>query len=416
MGRFVDDLKSLFIAGVGLFGDGFHNISIGLVVPIIGYLYFEDKGGKAPTVSGDAIKAGLSLGMIVGQLLFGVFSDALGRHKIYSKELIITIVATLMVVVAPTNLGHDGIVAWLTVFRIVTGVGIGGDYPLTSSISAERQSASSRAKLVLTLRGLPGQLKDFREYFSDFKHARTLFAVSAAWFLFDIAYYGINLNQSIVLREIGYGAGSTPFETLWNTAVGNIIIVLAGYLPAFYVGIFLPDLMGRVRQQLVFGALAAVLYAIWAGVSDNTSTGGLMTIFAISQFVLNVGPNCTRFLLPVEVFPTRVRATAHGIAAASGKAGAVITAFAFGSIRDRIGISGVLGLFSGIMALLVLVTLWIPETRNVSIAQIEKGLLGEAGNSIFDESRSDETAISSADSVQKSGKGIHDSNTEVHGA
>ena len=32
-------------------------------------------------------------------------------------------------------------------------------------------------------RGLAKQLQDFREYFVDWKHARTLFAVSAAWFL-----------------------------------------------------------------------------------------------------------------------------------------------------------------------------------------------------------------------------------------
>jgi hypothetical protein len=32
-------------------------------------------------------------------------------------------------------------------------------------------------------RGLAEQLKDFREYFANLKHARTLFAVSASWFL-----------------------------------------------------------------------------------------------------------------------------------------------------------------------------------------------------------------------------------------
>lgn len=158
--------------------------------------------------------------------------------------------------------------------------------------------------------------------------------------LSDIAYYGINLNQSIILKKIGFGTGDTPFDTLWNIAVGNIIVCCAGYLPGFYAAIFLPDLIGRVRQQFIFSALVAVLYAIWAGVSNVASTAGLMTIFTISQFVLNVGPNATTFLLPVEVFPTRVRGTAHGIAAASGKAGAVFTAFAFGSITDRIGVSG----------------------------------------------------------------------------
>lgn len=163
----------------------------------------------------------------------------------------------------------------------------------------------------------------------------------------DIAYYGINLNQSVVLARIGYAKGSTPWETLYNTAIGNIIVQAAvrrlflnttcnqriflwssqGYLPGFYVGIFLPDRLGRVRQQLYTCGLVCILYAIWAGISSpsaHTSTGGLMAIFAISQFLLTAGPNSTTFLIPAEVFPTCVRGTAHGISAAAGKCGAIL--------------------------------------------------------------------------------------------
>lgn len=100
-----------------------------------------------------------------------------------------------------------------------------------------------------------------------------------------------------------------------------------------------------------------------------------MTLFTLSQFFLNAGPNTTTFLLPVELFPTRVRATAHGIAAASGKCGALLTAFAFGSITDAIGIQGVLWLFAGIMALCALLTLFIPETKGKSMEEIEDGIL-----------------------------------------
>lgn len=126
MGRTWDNIKFLAIAGVGLFGDGYLNITIGLVVPMIGYLYYANDGNEVPTVPSDVIKGGLSLGMIVGQLFFGLFGDALGRHKIYGKELILTILGTLLVIVAPTSLDHSGIVAWLAVFRIITGMGIGG--------------------------------------------------------------------------------------------------------------------------------------------------------------------------------------------------------------------------------------------------------------------------------------------------
>jgi len=101
----------------------------------------------------------------------------------------------------------------------------------------------------------------------------------------------------------------------------------------------------------------------------------LMVIFALSQFLLTVGPNCTTFLIPAEVFPTRVRGTAHGISAAAGKCGAILTAFAFGTVEDAISLEGVLGLFSGVMLLTALVTLLIPETKGHTLESIERGEL-----------------------------------------
>ena len=77
------------------------------------------------------------------------------------------------------------------------------------------------------------------------------------------------------------------------------------------------------------------------------------------------------------MFPTRVRGTAHGISAAAGKCGAILTAFAFGTVEDAIGLSGVLGLFSGVMFLNTLVTFLIPETRNHTLEGIERGALYE---------------------------------------
>lgn len=43
----------------------------------------------------------------------------------------------------------------------------------------------------------------------------------------DIAYYGVNLNQSVILKEIGFADGATPWLTLRNTAIGNIIVQVA---------------------------------------------------------------------------------------------------------------------------------------------------------------------------------------------
>ena len=106
---------------------------------MLGYLYFEDEKNKIPTLAADTIKASLSLGMIFGQIgcesmpqwakryLVGVFGDALGRHRIYGKELMITITGALLVILMPwKGFSHHDVVAWMSVFRVVTGVGIGG--------------------------------------------------------------------------------------------------------------------------------------------------------------------------------------------------------------------------------------------------------------------------------------------------
>ena len=147
-------------------------------------------------------------------------------------------------------------------------------------------------------------------------------------------------------------------------------------MPGTFIAIFLPDTLGRVRQQWILSLTVAILYAIWAGVQDHVSTGGLITLFVLSQFTICMGPNATTFLIPAEVFPTRVRGTAHGLSAASGKVGALITAFCFGSLTDAIGIKGVFGVLSVVMALTAAVTFLIPETKGKTLADIEEGRFG----------------------------------------
>ncbi|KAI1432949.1 inorganic phosphate transporter [Xylaria sp. CBS 124048] len=476
---FRDNLKFLFIAGGGLFGDGYLNTTIGLVVPMIGFIYFQDKKGSVPALQGSEMKGTFSIGMIVGQLLFGTLGDTLGRHRVYGKECLFTIFGTLLVVLLPWHgLSQTGVVAWMSVFRFVTGIGPGGDYPMTSTLSAEHQIFGSRARLVLLAfsfialgqltasivlivllaafkgdiqrdvtrfewvwrllfglgiipltatvyarftiketkpyqkyvanetsvtninkRGISEQFRDFKEYFSEWRHARVLMATALSWFLFDVAFYGISLNQSIVLASIGFGHGKTPYDSMWKTAVGNIIATMAGSLPGVYIGVFLPDLIGRRNLQFYSALTSSVLYAIWAGVQTTASTGGLMTLFALSQLVLGAGPNITTFLLPVELYPTRVRGTAHGISAASGKCGAVLTAFAFGTAADKIGVRGVIGLFSGVMALVALITLLIPEPKGRTLEDIENDVM--YGKSIDSVANSVEDSPISRESTAK---------------
>lgn len=199
------------------------------------------------------------------------------------------------------------------------------------------------------------------------------------------------------MKDIGFSGGSTPFEVLWKTAIGNIIVVFAGNLPGVFVGVFLPDLMGRRTLQIASALLAMLLYAVWAGVSSTATSGGLIALFTLSQFVIGAGPNITTFLIPVEMFPTRLRGSGHGISAASGKVGAVLTSFAFGTAVQNMGIKGVLGLFAGIMFLLAIVSLLIPESKGVTLDEIENDALYING-----------VASGSASSVEPKGKSTDD--------
>lgn len=55
-------------------------------------------------------------------------------------------------------------------------------------------------------------------------------------------------------------------------------------------------------------------------------------LYCLADFFQNFGPNTTTFVIPGEVFPTRYRSTCHGIAAASGKLGAIIAQVGFAQL------------------------------------------------------------------------------------
>ena len=52
----------------------------------------------------------------------------------------------------------------------------------------------------------------------------------------DIAFYGTNLNQSIILSQIGFAPTNLPpWDTLFKQATGNLILSVLGALPG-YIG------------------------------------------------------------------------------------------------------------------------------------------------------------------------------------
>ncbi len=121
--------------GVGFFTDSYDIFTASMLTIMLGIVYYPGVG-TMPTSSDNAIKLATSAGTVVGQLGFGLMADIVGRKRMYGLELIVIIFATLGQ--ALTGSGPAANIIGLIIFwRVIMGIGIGGDYPLSSIITSE---------------------------------------------------------------------------------------------------------------------------------------------------------------------------------------------------------------------------------------------------------------------------------------
>ena len=125
------------MAGIGFFTDAYDIFAINLVTNMLGVVYWSKSNkGVIPQSSDTAIKVATSGGTVLGQVGFGYLADVVGRKKMYGLELILIIFATLAqsLSAASPALSITGV---LIFWRVMMGVGIGGDYPLSAIITSE---------------------------------------------------------------------------------------------------------------------------------------------------------------------------------------------------------------------------------------------------------------------------------------
>jgi hypothetical protein len=102
----------------------------------------------------------------------------------------------------------------------------------------------------------------------------------------------------------------------------------------------------------------------------TTAVVPFLLVYGVSYFFTEFGPNMTTFVLPGELFPTRFRATGHGISAGVGKLGAFIGVFLFPILQSSLGLRGTLLLTAGVSGLGALLTLVLPEPAGLSLEEI----------------------------------------------
>lgn len=103
---------------------------------MIGFCYFPNNGNKIPQTSDTSIKVVTSVGTLLGQLFFGWLADVAGRKRMYGYELLIITLTTLGQCIAGPSPAMS-ITGLLVFWRVLMGLGIGGDYPLSNVITSE---------------------------------------------------------------------------------------------------------------------------------------------------------------------------------------------------------------------------------------------------------------------------------------
>jgi MFS transporter, AAHS family, 4-hydroxybenzoate transporter len=145
VGQLIDDrpisrfqLVAAAICGAIVFLDGFDAQIMGYVAPRL-----RDDLGIAQPALGPVLSSGL-VGMMIGALAFGPIADRFGRRPVLILCPLIFGVGALLTATADS-------VTSLILYRLLTGLGMGGAMPNTIALTAEYMPKRSRASAVMIM-------------------------------------------------------------------------------------------------------------------------------------------------------------------------------------------------------------------------------------------------------------------------
>ncbi|KAI3425437.1 uncharacterized protein J3R85_010370 [Psidium guajava] len=189
--------------------------------------------------------------------------------------------------------------------------------------------------------GRLGQFKgsnDYKLFSTEFwqRHGMHLIGTMSTWFLLDIAFYSQNLTQKDIFPNMNLtdpAKSVNAIKEMLQISRAMFVVALLGTFPGYWFTVFFIEKIGRFYIQLIGFFMMSVFMLIiginYADLRDPTKhhTGLFALLYGLTFFFANFGPNSTTFVLPAELFPTRVRSTCHAMSAAVGKAGAMVAAF-----------------------------------------------------------------------------------------
>jgi putative MFS transporter len=377
------------------------------------------------------IGASALVGIFVGGLVFGYVTDRIGRQTMYTIDLGLLIVGSLLCLFIQE--------AWqLMALRFLLGVAIGADYPIATSLLAEFVPRRGRGFLLgaltfawalgavtaylvgyamlglgddawrwmLATPAIPGILTVLlrlgtpesprwllskgrveeahavvRQVYGEDARLEDLPEEEAVqtdfgkvWrqpYLSRMVFAGLywTLQITPLYAVLTYGPGI--FEELGFGTGDDTFIVAAVIEVAFLVGtvpaMFASERFGRRPLSLWCFSLMAVGLTLAAAAPGQPAA--VLIGFGVYA-IFSGGPFILQWIYPNEIFPTDVRATAFGIATAFSRIGAASGTFLVPLFIDWWGIGTTLFIAVAMTLAGILVT-WAmaPETKGLTLAE-----------------------------------------------
>ncbi|KAI9838596.1 MAG: hypothetical protein M1819_004910 [Sarea resinae] len=226
--------------------------------------------------------------------------------------------------------------------------------------SASKQLAKAKAREHIT--GYDTEsLKLTISYFGG-----RLAATAGAWFCNDVFFYGNKLFQSQFIDVIMPDSKSI---------MPGVLLVALTIFADRLLAAFLIDskFYGRKWMQIVGFLMCFVMFVVPAFHYDyyleKSHIKAFQTMYFLSSFFNQFGPNSVTFLVAAEVYPTPIRASAHGFSAAVGKLGALLAAVLYNYITTKQKFK-VVPWFGLAGALLTFV--FLPDTTGLDLKEQER--------------------------------------------
>lgn len=190
------------------------------------------------------------------------------------------------------------------------------------------------------------------------------------------------INAVIFYTTTIFNDANTGLEATAATIIVGVIQVVATLLATFIV-----DKAGRRILLLIsdfFMAVSTILLAVYFQLKEDDASQveniGWLPVLAVCLFIamFSIGFGPIAWLMIGELFANNVKAYVSPLAGAFNWLLSFLVTKVFTNLRDALGIAGVFWLFSGLSLLgTVFVFFLVPETKGISLAEIQRMLSGE---------------------------------------